>query len=131
MYSPLLISRWMPARACVSTSSVKNTFVTPSRWMSVCADVFIVSPSLTLELYAVECVVLRHVRQDDLVAGVQSLDDFDRVDRGAAKLDLGCDRLACRTHLEDRDRAVFLAERRTADEHDVVETFELHGAVHT
>src|SRR3982751_1415941 len=44
MYSPLLISRWMPASACVSTSSVKKTFVTPSRWISVGADVFIVAP---------------------------------------------------------------------------------------
>ena len=41
MYSPLLISRWIPASAWVSTSSVKNTFVTPSRWISVCAAVFI------------------------------------------------------------------------------------------
>src|SRR6476620_587381 len=44
MYSPVLISRWLPASACVSTSSVKNTLVTPSRWISVGADVFIVAP---------------------------------------------------------------------------------------
>ena len=44
MYSPLLISRWMPASACVSTSSVKKTLVTPSRWISVGAGVFIVTP---------------------------------------------------------------------------------------
>src|ERR1035438_4650456 len=29
-YSPLLISRWMPESACVSTSSVRNTLVTLS-----------------------------------------------------------------------------------------------------
>ncbi len=30
-YSPFLMSRWIPARAWVSTSSVRNTLVTPSR----------------------------------------------------------------------------------------------------
>src|SRR3954451_23745923 len=98
MYSPLLISRWMPARACVSTSSVKNTLVTPSRWMSGCADVFIVAPlsagrrarpTLTLQLYAVERIVLRHVGEDDLIAGVQPFDDFDGAHRCAAQLYLG------------------------------------------
>src|SRR3954470_3718016 len=29
-YSPLRMSMWMPDRACVSTSSVRKTFVTPS-----------------------------------------------------------------------------------------------------
>src|SRR5882724_6068000 len=29
-YSPLRMSMWMPERACVSTSSVRNTLVTPS-----------------------------------------------------------------------------------------------------
>jgi hypothetical protein len=31
MYSPFRISRWIPDRAWVSTSSVKKTLVTPSR----------------------------------------------------------------------------------------------------
>src|SRR3954447_1157101 len=48
MYSPLLISRWIPASAWVSTSSAKKTLVTPSRWISVGADelgdVFIGAP---------------------------------------------------------------------------------------
>src|SRR5688572_19345251 len=47
MYSPLLISRWIPASACVSTSSVKKTFVTPSRWISVGAALFILAPYIT------------------------------------------------------------------------------------
>src|ERR1039457_3751107 len=34
MYSPLFIDRWMPARACVSTSSVTKTFLTSSSEMS-------------------------------------------------------------------------------------------------
>src|SRR5918994_1560029 len=127
MYSPLLISRWMPARACVSTSSVKNTFVTPSRWMSDCADVFIwllvsagyqssgfqlpaSSFPLTFELHAIERIELGHVGQDHLVAGAQPFDDLDGVDRGATELDLRRDRLAARLHLEDGHGAVLLTE---------------------
>src|SRR5688500_16635984 len=73
MYSPLLISRWMPARAWVSTSSVKNTLVTPSRWMSDCADVFIWL-LLAFKLHAVESIELGHVGENDLVAGLQPLE---------------------------------------------------------
>src|SRR4051812_33799788 len=134
MYSPLLISRWIPARACVSTSSVKNTFVTPSRWMSDCADVFICAPcgwlrTSAFELYPVERIELRHVGQNDLVAGLESFEDLDGVHRGASELHLGGERLAARLHLEDRDGAVLLAERRASDEDDVVELLELDGAV--
>src|SRR5438270_13575154 len=78
MYSPLLISRWMPASACVSTSSVKNTLVTPSRWMSDCADVFIMTPSLAFDLDAIERIELRHVGENHLVARLQPLEDFNR-----------------------------------------------------
>src|SRR5436190_22059274 len=85
MYSPLLISRWMPARACVSTSSVKNTFVTPSRWMSDCADVFIMTPWLAFQLYSIERIELGHVGENHLVAGLQALEDFNGDHRSAAK----------------------------------------------
>src|SRR5215208_4663928 len=125
MYSPLLISRWMPARACVSTSSVKNTFVTPSRWMSDCADVFIWL-LLAFKLHAVESIELRHVGQDHLVAGLQPLDDLDRVHRGAAEFDLGRVGLAVGRHFEDRHRAVLLAEGRSPDINDVVELLQLN-----
>src|SRR3954469_14115595 len=35
-YSPLLICRWIPESACVSTSSVKKTLVTPSSLINAC-----------------------------------------------------------------------------------------------
>src|SRR5688500_15939644 len=125
MYSPLLISRWMPARACVSTSSVKNTFVTPSRWMSDCADVFIWL-LLAFKLHAIERIELGHVGQNDLIAGLQALDDLNRVHRGAAKLDLGGVGLTVGRDLENRHGAVFLAESRTPNINDVVEALELN-----
>src|SRR3954451_17510562 len=98
MYSPLLISRWIPARACVSTSSVKNTFVTPSRWMSDCADVFIMTPCragpvrsglrLAFQLYSIERIELGHVGENHLVARLQPFEDLNRVHRGATQFDL-------------------------------------------
>jgi hypothetical protein len=69
-------------------SSVKNTFVTPSRWMSDCADVFIIAPCgagpqvvrpALLSAALDRSIELRHVGEDHLVAGLQPLDDFDRV----------------------------------------------------
>src|SRR5918994_5884807 len=87
MYSPLLISRWIPASAWVSTSSVKKTFVTPSRWISVCPAVLIVAPCCELsrtrasliQSHAVVGVVRRHVGEDDLIARLQPLEDFDLI----------------------------------------------------
>src|SRR6185503_18880484 len=92
MYSPLRISRWIPASACVSTSSVKNTFVTPSRWISGWPAAFVMwllsedsmlafryQLASARQPHALVLVVGRHIRQDDLVAGLQALDDFDRV----------------------------------------------------
>src|SRR5262245_54356711 len=105
----------MPARACVSTSSVKNTFVTASRWMSGCADVFIVTPLLSLQLDAIERVVLRHVGENHLVARLQALEHLNRADRCGTQLHLRGARLTGRAYLEDRDRAVFLSECRAAD----------------
>src|SRR5260370_6211535 len=48
-YSPFLICRWMPASACVSTSSVTNTFVTPSRLIKAFGSfaMYILSQSLS------------------------------------------------------------------------------------
>src|SRR5439155_11940760 len=47
-YSPLPIWRWIPDKACVSTSSVKNTFVTPSSLMSGCDPSFCAMSILSL-----------------------------------------------------------------------------------
>src|SRR4029450_3294674 len=107
MYSPVLISRWIPASACVSTSSVKKTLVTPSRWISVGADVFIVTPlsvvSLSLAGYskAVLRVLRGHIGQNHRVAGLQPLDDFDLVHGAASELHGRPDGLAVRVELEE------------------------------
>ena len=55
-YSPLLISRWMPDRAWVSTSSVRKTLVTPSRRISGSSAAFIVFlPERILLRFRHEC----------------------------------------------------------------------------
>src|SRR5438034_4204002 len=118
---------WMPDKACVSTSSVKNTFVTPSSLISTCP----LSAMLRL-LFAFEvclfqsnpvvCVVRRHVRQNHLIADFEAREDFHRVDRAAAQLDLralGVD--AVGIDLEQPDDALFLTEGGAAHVEDVVE----------
>src|SRR3954470_23259241 len=91
-YSPLLICRWIPESACVSTSSVKNTFVTPSSLINACpfsamlmfscsAGLVGRSPAAALERTALHAlfqtnaivgVVRRHVGQNDLVSDLQA-----------------------------------------------------------
>src|SRR6266542_5912189 len=117
----------MPASACVSTSSVKKTFVTPSRWINVGADVFIVAPCVGGPLWAASCLtrnpnaverVLRgHVRQNNCIAGLQPVDDLDLVHRAASQLDGRADSLGAigrratgREALEERHGAILLAE---------------------
>src|SRR6185436_2220638 len=46
-YSPFLISRWIPERAWVSTSSVRKTLVTPSRSIKVSGE--FIGSSLVLQ----------------------------------------------------------------------------------
>src|SRR5215207_87456 len=86
-YSPFLISRWMPASACVSTSSVRNTLVTPSRWSREPLEPAIAMTSCcSVQAKAVLIVPRRGVGKDDLVARIESTDDFHRVDRALAEL---------------------------------------------
>src|SRR6185436_19179299 len=105
-YSPLLICRWIPESACVSTSSVKKTFVTPSSLISACPFSAIVSPVgrsfrlavrrpwkgrpsvASFQSNAIVGVVRRHVGQDHLVANLQSREHFDAVHRAASELHL-------------------------------------------
>ena len=82
----------MPASACVSTSSVKKTFVTPSSLISTSDDVRLMESLLSLRMRYCSrmrsTVPRRHVRQNHLVADVQPGDDFDGVDRAAPELHL-------------------------------------------
>src|SRR5437868_8311211 len=89
-YSPLLIWRWIPESACVSTSSVKKTFVTPSSLISACPFSAISFSCVTrlLEPVAVVCVVCRHIGQDHLIADLQSREHFNGVHRALSELHL-------------------------------------------
>src|SRR6266545_667721 len=94
-YSPRSTTRSMPASACVSTSSVRNTFVTPCSLINgsmsppvrlkpdatMCPWPLIASPWPLLQSHAIECVPRGHVRQDDFVASLQPGDDFHGVHR--------------------------------------------------
>src|SRR5262252_1894846 len=87
-YSPFLTSKWMPERACVSTSSVTKTLLTLSSRMRACESLSISSPYYVyggnlVQLYAVVIVVRRHIGEDHPVPNPQTVLDFDRVD-GAA-----------------------------------------------
>src|SRR5258706_1127231 len=136
-YSPLRISMWMPESAWVSTSSVMKTLVTPSRLISDSEFVLIRSLSLVLQpsLVSVQtdlvvAVLRRGVRQDHLVADLQSLDDFHGVDGDAPQLHGDADRpLAVFDHFEHLDLAVGRAVGRPADIEHVVQPLDLDRAV--
>src|SRR5258708_6248033 len=54
-YSPFLMCRWMPASACVSTSSVTNTFVTPSRLIKAFGSFAMYIPFAILSSSGCDC----------------------------------------------------------------------------
>src|SRR5436309_2348975 len=130
-YSPFLISRWMPASACVSTSSVMKTLVTPSRWISEPLPLvpFIVF-SLLVQANVVVPVPGGGVREDHLLAGGQAAHHLDGIDRAAAELDRHSPGLlAAVRELEHLDRALRLPIGWAADVEHVLEALDLDGAV--
>src|SRR5260370_23936892 len=86
-YSPFLICRWMPASACVSTSSVTNTFVTPSRLIKAFGSFAMYIPFQIFLVQADTIVRIprRHIRQYYLIADLQSIHNFDRVHRASSQ----------------------------------------------
>src|SRR3954469_3216416 len=146
-YSPLLMCRWMPESACVSTSSVKKTFVTPSSLISACPFSAMLAPrrpeglhclcgcsadleARLLQSNAIVCVVCRHVGQNHLVADLEAGEHFDGVHRAPSQLHLDALRVhAIVENLEETDLALVLAEGGAAHEQDVVQPFELDRAV--
>src|SRR6185436_20985477 len=134
-YSPCAISRCTPARACVSTSSVKKTFVTPSSLMTGCPfELMRFSPiplKKSLQTHAVVRIPRAHVREDHAIPRLQSFDDFHRVDRALAELDLDARGLvAVLVDEEETDEALLLSERGPADVQGVLETVELDRSIH-
>src|SRR5262249_9574947 len=112
MYSPRLISRSTPARAWVSTSSVRKTFFRVSRCITLSmlysfrearahrakpqllaaddadyADLGSKVPYL-IQFHAIVGVPVRHVGQDDLISFVQAVHNLDLVDRAPAEFHL-------------------------------------------
>src|ERR1700724_2529428 len=86
-YSPLAISTSTVASACVSTSSVENTLVTPSSLMTG-GKSKLSTVGLLLKSNPIERVPCRHVRQNYLIAHAQPRQHFHGVHRALAKLDL-------------------------------------------
>ena len=97
-YSPRRIRSSIECSAWVSTSSVKKTLLTPSRWISgspsfsVCIRVMEIASkncprSGSVEPDPIEVLELRDVGEDDLVAHLEAAHDLDGRDRAAAELD--------------------------------------------
>ena len=70
------------------------------------------------------------VGKDDLITGFEAADDLDRVDGTAAEFNRRADRFrAARDEFENSNGVVLLAEGRTADVDDIIETLEFDRAV--
>src|SRR5207253_9708629 len=138
-YSPLLIKRWIPESACVSTSSVKKTFVTPSSLISgcpfsamplSCRDERCVSPLSLLQSDPLVRVVRGHVGQNHLIPDLEAREHLDRVHRALPELHLHALGVhAVALNLEQADNALILAEGRATHEDHVVQPFELDRPV--
>src|SRR5262245_57689000 len=94
-YSPFVTFMWIFDRACVSTSSVKNTVVTSSSFRRVdcaigssiaCAPAY--QRGGLFEGQAVVGIPSRHIRENDFVTDVQSRHDLDGIGGAAPQLDL-------------------------------------------
>src|SRR3954447_20336114 len=92
MYSPFFISMCIPASACVSTSSVKKTFVTPSSRIKGWSDELMIFHSskvlfrASVYTNARFVVPLRRVGKDNPITFFKALENLNRVDGTAAKL---------------------------------------------
>src|SRR5512147_950542 len=133
MNSPRSIWRCTPERACVSTSSVKKTLVTPSRRMTEVPLLLMRTPPLdsSFQSDAVEGVPGGHIGDDDLVAGFQTLEDLDGVDGALSEADLHPHGLVVAgLEPEESDRALLGPEGGAADVDDVGQPLELDCAVY-
>src|ERR1043166_9822438 len=83
----------------------------------------------SLQPHAIEGIPVRHVRENHLIADVQSRKNLDRVDRGGSELHLHPSRRAVGVDLEEPGRALFLPERGTADIQHVAPPLEPNRAV--
>src|ERR1035437_3499516 len=136
-YSPFATSMWIADSACVSTSSVTKTLLTFSSRSSGCEPLSIViypfyeNRENLVQSNPIVIIVLRHVRENHLVANLQAILDLYGIDGAAAKLHLHFVGIfPVRFQFEELHRGVLLSEYRPPDIHDVVELGQLDGAVH-
>src|SRR6516162_164675 len=84
----------------------------------------------SVEPDAVKAVPSRHVREHYFVTDAEALQDFHRIHRCAAQLDLHPDRILTAVHdLEQTHRALWLTESRTPYIENVIEVLDLDSAV--
>src|SRR5262245_19836484 len=93
-YSPWPILRWTSERACVSSSSVRNTFAIASRRIRLLCSVALViggSPSRwSLQSFSLDAELgntfgHRDVRHDDFLTFGEAAENFDLARRTAAE----------------------------------------------
>src|SRR5262249_51532938 len=153
-YSPRPIVMSMAASACVSTSSVRNTLLTPSSLIS--GSITPPTPgigqlnnlaigywalgvlrlpdyqmtkrpnaSFSFEPHPIVRIPRGHVRKNHLVPGLKARDDFNRVHRALTELHLdACRLISTLVHFENTDRALILAKGGPSHEDDVGEALE-------
>jgi len=96
---------------------------------SPCALPASANRAVLLQLNAIVIVHGRHIRENDFVADLQALHDFNGIHRGASQSDLDAHRLVAAGHqLEQPDGAVRFAVDRPANEDNVGQAFEFDGA---
>src|SRR5271166_4804985 len=122
----------MPASACVSTSSVTKTLVTPSRLIKASGSLAILqSPFPLVQTNAVIGILRRHVGENHLVADVQPFPHFDGIHRAASQFHGHALRFFfVFVQFEERDLGVGLADHRPSDEHHVSQFLDGDGSVH-
>ena len=85
---------------------------------------------LLLKANAVVTIPSGHVRQDDLITGLQPFKDLDGGDRTLAEFDRNAHRMSSvLDQLEQCDGPLLLTENRTTDMDHVLEVFELDGSI--
>src|SRR3954468_21834241 len=113
------------ALSSVATSAVSRARIRAGTNMAGSRDVdWLIQPD------AVIGVPLGHVGENHAIAGLETGNDLDRVDRTATELNLSADRIVgALGEFENADGALFLAEGRAPHEDHLVKSLEFDRAV--
>ena len=85
---------------------------------------------LLLKTNAVVTIPSGHVRQDDLITGLQPFKDLDGGDRTLTEFNRNAHRMgSVLDQLEQCDGPLLLTENRTTNMDHVLEVFELDGSI--